>query len=54
MPPFLDNDIALVELAEEVDLTMYTPICLAGSKVAESGLSCQIIWNIEKFVSNCD
>ena len=42
MPPFLDNDIALVELAEEVDLTMYTPICLAGSSVTESGLSCQI------------
>ena len=37
MPPFLDNDIALVELAEEVDLTMYTPICLAGSSVTESG-----------------
>ena len=54
MPPFLDNDIALVELAEEVDLTMYTPICLAGSKVTESGLSCQIIWNNDKSVSHCD
>ena len=25
----LDNDIALIELAEEVDLTIYTPACLA-------------------------
>ena len=25
----LDNDIALIELAEEVDLTTYTPACLA-------------------------
>ena len=24
-----DNDIALIELAEEVDLTTYTPACLA-------------------------
>ena len=25
----IDNDIALIELAEEVDLTTYTPACLA-------------------------
>ena len=25
----LDNDIALIELAEEVDLAIYTPACLA-------------------------
>ena len=24
-----DNDIAIIELAEEVDLTTYTPACLA-------------------------
>ena len=24
-----DNDIAIIELAEEVDLTIYTPACLA-------------------------
>ena len=26
---YFDNDIALIELAEEVDLTTYTPACLA-------------------------
>ena len=25
----IDNDIAIIELAEEVDLTIYTPACLA-------------------------
>ena len=25
----LDNDIALLELAEEVDLNIYTPACMA-------------------------
>ena len=25
----LDNDIAVLELAEEVDLTEYTPVCMA-------------------------
>ena len=24
-----DNDIAIIELAQEVDLTIYTPACLA-------------------------
>ena len=37
MPPFLDNDIAILELEEEVDLMEYTPICLAGTGVKESG-----------------
>ena len=37
MPPFLDNDIAILELEEEVDLMEYTPICLAGTDVKESG-----------------
>ena len=27
----LDNDIAILELAEEVDLTEYTPACMARS-----------------------
>ena len=25
----LDNDIAIIELAQEVDLTIYTPACMA-------------------------
>ena len=37
MPPFLDNDIAILELEEELDLMEYTPICLAGTNVKESG-----------------
>ena len=37
MPPFSDNDIAILELEEELDLTEYTPICLAGTDVKESG-----------------
>ena len=37
MPPFLDNDIAILELEEELDLMEYTPICLAGKDVKESG-----------------
>ena len=37
MPPFLDNDIAILELEEELDLLKYTPICLAGSNDKESG-----------------
>ena len=28
---FPHNDIAIIELAEEVDLTTYTPACLAKS-----------------------
>ena len=27
--PTWDNDIAIIELAEEVDLAIYTPACLA-------------------------
>ena len=27
----LDNDIAIIELPEEVDLTTYTPACMAKS-----------------------
>ena len=26
---FMDNDITIIELAQEVDLTTYTPACLA-------------------------
>merc|ERR1712037_164569 len=32
------NDIALLELAEEVDLTMYTPVCLARTGLTEAGM----------------
>ena len=35
--PFLIKDIAVLELAEEVDLTLYTPICLPRSGVTEQG-----------------
>ena len=31
------NDIALLELEEEVDLTVYTPVCLARAGITESG-----------------
>ena len=27
--PTWDNDIAIIELAQEVDLTIYTPACMA-------------------------
>ena len=37
--PFLVNDIALLELAEEVDLTMYTPVCLAHTGLTEAGMT---------------
>ena len=37
MPPLIDNDIAILELEEELDLKEYTPICLAGTGVKESG-----------------
>ena len=37
MPPYADNDIAILELEEELDLKEYTPICLAGTDVKESG-----------------
>ena len=37
MPGFFLNDIALLELEEEVDLTMYTPVCLARAGITESG-----------------
>jgi len=32
------NDIALLELEEEVDLTMYTPVCLAHTGLTEAGM----------------
>ena len=35
--PFAVNDIALLELEEEVDLTVYTPVCLARAGITESG-----------------
>merc|ERR1719468_432942 len=44
MPPFLDNDIAILELEEEVDLMEYTPICLAGTEVKESGVGTVVGW----------
>merc|ERR1719468_1273538 len=37
-PPFSINDIALLELEEEVDLTMYTPVCLAHTGLSEAGM----------------
>ena len=37
------NDIALLELAEEVDLTMYTPVCLARTGLTEAGMTLQIV-----------
>ena len=33
----LRHDIALLELEEEVDLTVYTPVCLARAGITESG-----------------
>ena len=45
MPPFLDNDIAILELEEELDLMKYTPICLAGSDVKESGFTFMLFMN---------
>ena len=38
-PPFFVNDIALLELAEELDLEVYTPVCLAKSGLNEAGKS---------------
>ena len=38
-PPFSINDIALLELEEEVDLTMYTPVCLAHTGLDEAGIN---------------
>ena len=35
--PFLIKDIAVLELAEELDLTVYTPICLPRAGVTEEG-----------------
>ena len=42
------NDIALLELAEEVDLTMYTPVCLAHTGLTEAGINS---FNISSFFS---
>ena len=36
-PPFWVNDIALLQLAEEVDLKVYTPVCLAETGLDEAG-----------------
>ena len=35
--PFLIKDIAVLELAEDLDLTVYTPICLPRAGVTEEG-----------------
>ena len=48
----LDNDIALIELAEEVDLSTYTPACLAKTsdtatfdgKIATASGEIMMIW----------
>ena len=37
--PYSINDIALLELAEEVDLTIYTPVCLAHTGLTEAGMT---------------
>ena len=41
--PFSLNDIALLELAEEVDLTIYTPVCLAHTGLSEAGMTLHIL-----------
>ena len=41
--PYSVNDIALLELAEEVDLTMYTPVCLAHTGLTEAGMTLHIL-----------
>ena len=33
---FPDNDIAIIELAQEVDLTTYTPACMAKTSDTNS------------------
>ena len=38
-PPYLVNDIALLELEEELDLNVYTPVCLARAGFTEAGMS---------------
>ena len=35
--PFLIKDIAVLELAEEVDLAVYTPVCLPRAEITEEG-----------------
>ena len=37
--PYLVNDIALLELEEELDLKVYTPICLARTGLTEAGMT---------------
>merc|ERR1719350_1042148 len=37
-PPGLVNDIALLELEDEVDLMDYTPVCLARAGINEAGM----------------
>ena len=36
-PPGPINDIALLELEDEIDLMVYTPVCLARSGIDEAG-----------------
>ena len=33
------NDIALLELDEELDLNVYTPVCLARADFTEAGMT---------------
>ena len=52
--PFLIKDIAVLELAEEVDLTVYTPICLPRSGVTEEGQLCiHLIYSEEIKITFC-
>jgi len=48
MPPLIDNDIAILELEEELDLREYTPICLAGTGVKESGTGTVAGWGLTR------
>ena len=36
---YLENDIALLELDEELDLKVYTPVCLARAGLNEAGMT---------------
>ena len=45
IPLNLVNDIALLELAEELDLEVYTPVCLAETGLNEAGNKCCKIYH---------
>ena len=48
--PFLVNDIALLELTEELDLMEYTPVCLARNGINEAGKTLFLLST--KFITN--